>query len=107
MYTKNWSDDILMKSTNLNSLELHRNCYSKTCRGSKSHPKWLYPMTFMLLFFDLKIEAKWNGWKYFVKEQNELVTEHTPHKTLGLSPVVAHVLGFCKANRNIWKNLQF
>lgn len=42
-----------------------------------------------------------------LKEQNELVTEHTPHKTLGLSPVVAHILGFCKANGNIWKNQQF
>lgn len=42
-----------------------------------------------------------------LKEQNELVTEHTPHKTLDLSPVVAPILGFCKANGNIWKNQQF
>lgn len=44
-----------------------------------------------------------------LEERSELVTEHTPHETSGLyhtcqyrlSPAVAHVLGFCKANENI------
>lgn len=48
-----------------------------------------------------------------LKEQNQSITAYTPNKNLGstphipntrLSPAVAYVRGFCKANGNIWKD---
>ena len=60
-------DSILMESTHVNSLKPDRHCYSKTCRGGMSPKTTVYSMNFILLFYYLKTEAKWHGWKYSVK----------------------------------------
>lgn len=68
MYAQKWIEIISTETTSLNSLESYRNCYFKTCRGSKTHLKPHFILNLYIAFL-LKFETMWNGWKYFVKRK--------------------------------------